>query len=388
MRIALVGGIYGKTPRFRATVRSTPETTLEAGLRARGHAIETFSHYAPFENHRFDVIHVHHLSYGATRAAVDSTAAVFVFTSHATSSPRLSVSRSRQLAMRFVMRSADAVIALSETEAVFQRRRYPLDGAAHAIIPNGIDPGIYAYARRNHGGNGRPWRLLFVGQLIGIKGVNVLLQALARLTAPVELDLAYHNPALEVPLRSLAASLGILNRVRFLGAKTPVELAALYQRADLFVLPSTTEALPSAVTEAMLCGTPIVATDVGSIREQLAGYGLLVRPGNSAELAAAIGNVIEHYEKFAARGEAMSRSAQKRFSIDAMVGRHLELYAGLLKREGPRRRHMALPAPLGAALKAGVNLVCAAKSGGDLPAPVRQLCASLGIGTRAGGGYQ
>jgi glycosyltransferase involved in cell wall biosynthesis len=362
MRIALVGGIYGKTPRFRATVKSTPETTLEAGLEARGHAVETFSHYAAFDGRRFDLIHVHHLSYGATRAAVDSSAAAFVFTSHdAPSFSSLSVPRSRQLAMRFVMRSADAVIALSETEADFQRRHYRLDGSVHAIIPNGIDPRTYSCVRRNYRGNGRPWQLLFVGQLIEMKSVDVLLRAVARLAAPVELDLAYHNSTLEVPLRSLAASLGLLNRVRFLGARRPAELAALYQRADVFVLPSAAEALPSVVTEAMLCGTPVVATDVGGIREQLAGYGLLVRPGNSAELAAAIANVIERYEKFAARGEAMSRSARQRFSIDAMADRHLELYADLLRRKAPRRRHAAISVPLGAAVKAGVNLLCVTK---------------------------
>ena len=362
MKIALIGGIYGKDARFRAAVRCTPETTLEAGLKARGHAVETFSHYANLDGRSFDVIHVHHFSYGATRAAVDSSAAAFVFTSH--DGPALAglpVRYSRQLALRFVMGRADAVVALSEAEADFERRCYPLAGAVHAVIPNGIDPAIYSYVPRDAGGRGRPWRLLFVGQLIEPKNGDVLLRALARLRAPIELDIAYHNPALQIPLRSLAASLGLLDRVRFLGAKTASELAALYQRADLFVLPSAAEALPSVVTEAMLCGTPVVATDVGGVREQLAGHGLLVRPGNSAELAAAIGNVLEHYEQFAAHGEEMSRSARRRFSVDVMLDRHLELYAGLLGRKGPRRRHVALPPPLGAALRMGVSLLCATR---------------------------
>jgi glycosyltransferase involved in cell wall biosynthesis len=177
----------------------------------------------------------------------------------------------------------------------------------------------------------------------------------------VELDLVYHNPELQVPLRSLAASLGLLGRVRFLGAKTPSELAAFYQQADLFVLPSGAEALPSTITEAMLCGAPVVATDVGGIREQLAGYGLLVRPGNSAELAAAIGSVLNRYEHFADRGEEMSRSARERFSVDAMIDRHVELYADLLARKGPRRRHAELRTALAAMTKIGVSLLCAMK---------------------------
>jgi len=362
MKIALIGGIYGKDARFRAAVRCTPETTLEAGLKARGHDVETFSHHAALDGQSFDVIHAHHFSYGATRAAVDSGAAAFVFTSHdAPSLSGLPVPYPRRLASRFVMGRADAVIALSETESDFERRSYPLGGAVHAVIPNGIDQEIYSYARRNAGGRGRPWQLLFVGQLIAIKNVDVLLRALARLRAPIELDIAYHNPGLEIPLRGLAASLGLPGRVRFLGPKQPHELAALYHHADLFVLPSAAEALPSVVTEAMLCGTPVVATDVGGVREQLAGHGLLVRPGNSAELAAAIGNVLEHYEHFASRSEEMSRSARRRFSADVMVDRHLELYADLIGRKGPRRRHAALPSPFDAALKMGVRLLCATR---------------------------
>jgi glycosyltransferase involved in cell wall biosynthesis len=362
VRVALVGGIYGKDERFRSAVRSTPETTLEAGLKARGHLVETFSHYESVDGRSFDVIHVHHLSHGAMRATIDASNAAFVFTSH--DGPALAglrVSHSRQLASQLVMRRADAIVSLSKAEADFQRRHYQLDGAVQAVIPNGIDPGVFSYRPRKARERGRAWRLLYVGQLIEMKNVDVLLRALAHLSGSVELALAYHNPALQVPLRSLATSLGLLGRVRFLGAKSPSDLAALYQQADLFVLPSGAEALPSAITEAMLCGTPVVASDVGGIREQLAGYGLLVRPGNSAELAAGIGNVLDHYERFADRGEEMSRSARERFSVDAMTDRHVKLYADLLRRKGPRRRHAALRAPLAAMTRIGVSLLCAMK---------------------------
>lgn len=361
MRIALVGGIYGKDARYRAAVRFTPETILEAGLKARGHAVRTFGHAAPVAG-RFDVIHVHHLGYGATRAAVDPSTAAFIFTSHdGVALAGLPRRRSRRLASHFVMRRADGVVALSQAEADFERRCYPLAGAAQAVIPNGIDPDVFRCVRRNAGGCGRPWLLLFVGQLIETKNVDVLLHALTRLPTSLELDLAYQNPALEIPLRSLAASLGLLARVRFLGARPTPELAALYQCADLLVLPSDGEALPSVVTEAMLCGTPVVASDVGGIREQLAGHGVLVRPGSSAALAAAIGNVLDHYEKFSSQAEAMSRSARQRFSIDSFVERHLEFYTDLSGRRGPRRRHVAFPLPLGTALKMGVHLLCAMK---------------------------
>jgi glycosyltransferase involved in cell wall biosynthesis len=362
MRIALVGGIYGKGESFRRNIQFTPETLLEQGLMARGHEVITFSHHAAIDPRRFDVIHVHHLSYGAIRAAADSSDAAFVYTSlDGAAMTRSSSPLSRQIATRFVMSRADAVVPLSKTEADFQQRSYPLAGAIHAVIPTGIDSTNYAYARNNAAGKGRPWQLLYVGQLIALKNVDVLLRTLALLKRPVELDLVYHNSALEIPLRKLTSELGLSERVRFLGPKSPQELATIYQRADVFVLPSAADALPSVVTEAMLCGTPVVATDVGGVREQLGGYGVCVSPGRPDELAAAITKVLDHYEQFAARSETASAYAKKQFSIESMVDRHLELYANLLDQKRPRRRHTALRVPLNAVLKVGVSLICATK---------------------------
>jgi D-inositol-3-phosphate glycosyltransferase len=362
MRVALIGGIYGKEERFRRSLQFTPETILERGLVTRGHEVATFSHYASLDARRFDLIHVHHLGYGATRVAADSSDSAFVYTSHdgaamASSSTRLSI----QIASRFVMSRADAVVALSRTEADFQQQRYPLLGAVHTVIPTGIDATNYTYVRNNAAGKGRPWQLLYAGQLIALKNVDVLLRALALLEQPAELDLVYHNSALEMPLRKLASALGLSARVRFLGPKSPQELAAIYQRADVFVLSSAADALPSVVTEAMLCGTPVVATDVGGVREQLGGYGICVSPGRPDDLAASIGYMLDHYEQFAARSRIASAYARKQFSIDSMVDRHLELYADLLEKKGSRRRHTPFRIPVNAVLKMGVSLICATK---------------------------
>jgi glycosyltransferase involved in cell wall biosynthesis len=362
MRIALIGGIYGKPESFRRTIQFTPETILERGLKVRGHRVVTFDHYSPVEAPQFDVVHVHHLSYGAPRLAADNSDTPFVYTSHhGAVMGSSSLGLSTQIAARFVMSRADAVVALSKKEADFQQRHYQLTGAIHRVIPNGIDTANYVYGRHNAAGKGRPWQLLYVGQLIPLKNVDVLLRALVRVQRPVELDLVYHNPALEILLKTLAIELGLKERVHFLGPKSPHELAAIYQRADVLVLPSSAEALPSVVTEAMLCGAPVVATDVGGVREQLGGYGVCVSPGRPDELAAAIAYVLDRYEEFAARGEAASAYARVEFSIAAMVDRHTELYATLVELEGPRRRHKALRAPVNAVLKMGVGLICATK---------------------------
>ena len=201
LSICLVGGIYGKEQAYRAKVPMTPETLLEAGLNARGHRVITRGHRHAMDFRGLDIVHVHHLGYGAVRVATSSQVMPFVFTSHAMSG---ALSRSRRLAADFVMSRADAVVALSPTEAALQRETYSLSGAVHSVIPNGIDTGNYRYIRDNHRGQGRPWQLLFVGQLIELKGVGLLLQALAMLPANIELQLVFHVDTLRNDLESLA----------------------------------------------------------------------------------------------------------------------------------------------------------------------------------------
>src|ERR1041385_7321002 len=82
MRICLIGGIYLKGGRRSSYVQSTPETTLEDGLRRAGHEVTTLSHYDDVALEQFDVVHVHHLSYGAVRLASDPSGTPFVFTPH------------------------------------------------------------------------------------------------------------------------------------------------------------------------------------------------------------------------------------------------------------------------------------------------------------------
>ena len=330
MNICLIGGIYAKGGERKTSLRITPETTLEAGLRSEGHHVTTLSHYDEADFSRFDVVHVHHLSYGAVRLAVDRSPVPFVFTAHDTSRMcGLPQERLHRLGMPFVLSRADGVVALTAREAEFQQRAFALDGAAHTAIANGIDADIYPYRRANTAGRGRRWQILFVGQLIPLKGVDLLIRALSVLPGSPELTLVYQSNLLEPELRQLAESLGIAHRVNFAGKLDPPQLAARYHASDILVLPSASEALPSVITEAMLCGLPFVATATGGIPEQAAGFGMLLKQRTAQSIAAGIQHVFEHYDEFECAGPAMSASARERFSIPAMVRRHVSLYRRL-----------------------------------------------------------
>lgn len=109
--------------------------------------------------------------------------------------------------------------------------------------------------------------LLSVGALIPRKGQTMLLQAL--LAIPDATLLLVGVGPDEATLRAQATALGVGDRVKFLGAIPHDDLPNLYQAADIMALASSSEGLANAWVEALACGTPVIASDVGGIRELL-----------------------------------------------------------------------------------------------------------------------
>jgi teichuronic acid biosynthesis glycosyltransferase TuaC len=107
--------------------------------------------------------------------------------------------------------------------------------------------------------------ILSVGALIPRKNQALLIETMTRLP-DATLMLAGHGPS-EAAYRNLAVTLGVSERVRFMGSVAHDDLAALYAAADIMALVSESEGLANAWVEALACGTPIVASDVGGIRE-------------------------------------------------------------------------------------------------------------------------
>ncbi len=130
--------------------------------------------------------------------------------------------------------------------------------------------------------------LLFVGNLVRVKGLDVLLEAcsaLARRAVNFKCYLVGPGP-LRSELEVQITKLGLEGRVELLGDQPNGELPEWFRAADLFVLPSRSEGLPTVLLESLACGTPFVASCVGGIPE-LANLGpcKLVRPGDSEQLA-------------------------------------------------------------------------------------------------------
>jgi len=186
------------------------------------------------------------------------------------------------------LRDADTVIAVSQDLA----RNVEALGAEPArvrVVYDGIDDRLFhagpqADARARLGlGWGEPL-LLFVGRLVPVKGLDVLLDAcaeLARRGLGFRLCLVGDGP-LRGSLEQRAARLGLGGTVQFCGPRPHGQLPDWFRAADLFVLPSRSEGLPSVLLEATACGTPFVASRVGGIPEIAGPEGSRLVPAEDA----------------------------------------------------------------------------------------------------------
>jgi glycosyltransferase involved in cell wall biosynthesis len=329
VRVLIVGGVFARDAEYRRRINPTPEMTLAAGLRACGVDVIVAPHSWRHSQAGIDLVHVHHLAKSvpglAVRRAVGSTP--LVFTRHY--NPDAPLPTLHAAALRLIERTADACVALSQHEA--ERLGSRVRGRV-VVIRNGIDapadPQPLAVPRQNG-----PWRLLFVGQLIPLKGLDVLFRALAEIRSEiaVTLRLVYHNAEQLPQLKSLAEQLSIGDIVTFAGGRDPASMGEEYRRADMLLLPSLTESLPSVITESLLARKPVVASAVSGIPEQVQDAGVLVDPGDHVALASAIRRLTSDYAGYAAKAQARAREVEFEYSIETMINRHVALYESILR---------------------------------------------------------
>jgi glycosyltransferase involved in cell wall biosynthesis len=236
---------------------------------------------------------------------------------------------SAQIALqRHACRCAHVIVANSSAAADSLLREGVPD-ARIRVIPNGVNLERFAFPR-----SVRPVRtILTVANLRREKAHEVLFGAIARV-APrhpaLRLRLAGDGPR-AAELRALAASLGVADRITFLGHRDDV--SALLEDADAFVLPSRSEAFPNSVMEAMASGLPVIASAVGGLLELVYSgrTGVLVPVDDRGALADAIDSLIADPERAHALGEAARAEIAHRYSFDRMVQSFEEFYVSHLR---------------------------------------------------------
>ncbi|MFH0794035.1 MAG: glycosyltransferase family 4 protein [bacterium] len=207
-----------------------------------------------------------------------------------------------------------------------------------ALIPSAVDADYYAGGQgaRVQAELGLEGRYVagITGRLREEKGHRYLLEALPQVAAvaPDFILLVVGAGSLEDALRAQARELGVANRVIFTGFRA--DIADVLAALDLFIMPSVSEGLGTAVIEAAAAGLPIIASDVGGIPDIITHgiEGWLIAPTQSSALAEAI--LRFYHDRALARrcAEAAASKARKRFSITALVSGTEALYTGRLKR--------------------------------------------------------
>jgi glycosyltransferase involved in cell wall biosynthesis len=198
------------------------------------------------------------------------------------------------------------------------------------IVPNTVDANIFRPGPAPTM-NGGP-RLVNVARHVEVKGLDVLLRAFAAVAATTPgatLELVGDGP-LTPGLRELAAELGIARRVEFSGPARPLEIAERLRRSDVFVLSSHSENMPLAVLEALCCGLPVAATDVGGVPEAVGDDGALSPPGDPTALAEAIRTVFARLDAY--DHADIARRAADRWSFEAVGALWDEIYRSLARR--------------------------------------------------------
>ncbi len=200
-----------------------------------------------------------------------------------------------------------------------------------------------------------PVRLLFLGRLIKLKGIDVLLDALAskrcrgrswQLTIAGDGDLDTY--------RAQARALGIADRVRFTGWLDQDGCRRELMQAQVLVQPSMFEGLPMSVLEAMAHGLTIVATPVGSVPDAIADgeTGLLVPPGDRAALAEALARAIGEPDLRRRLGAGARHRFKRQFDIAVYRDRIIEIYRRNARAWQPEAMAESRPAGGGASIAA------------------------------------
>lgn len=210
-----------------------------------------------------------------------------------------------------------------------------------AQIDNGIDvaryglisPSARADARQALGFDPQVPLLGFVGRLSPEKGLHFLLPALkAPALDSVHLLVVGDGPE-RAAVEAQIAELGLGARVHMLGYRRDTD--RLYAALDAFVLPSTLEAFPMVLLEAMSSGLPVVASAVGEIPRiiERPAFGWLTPAGDSAALAQAIEQAMfSPAEQRRQIGEAARQRVVNEFSSEAMARRYLAIYESITRR--------------------------------------------------------
>jgi len=293
----------------------------------------------------FDVIHAHNEHSFAAIAALFLKRRLgipLVLTHHGklifgSSLPDIATKLYDRTIGRAVLKHVDKVIVNSPSDAK-RILRGGVNEQNLVVIPNAIDRQQWAsYFDQDCQEFERRYDLLgkkvilFTGQIIKRKGIDHLLRALSLIVGSHHdvTCLFAGNGSHKAQAEALAKQLGIEMHVQFIGTLSGSDLAMAYKSADVCVLPSLSEGVPTSLMEAMIFSKPVVATDIEGVRDFFGEVALLVPPQDEGELSSAILKVLDNQTLATKLGEGGKRLVNSSFTWERSAKEILRVYEEL-----------------------------------------------------------
>ncbi len=320
---------------------SSENSELEKGLLDKGariHAPLRASVYSPrhvlalsaqLRTLEYDVVHVHLFPaqlWAAMAARLTGSAARLITTEHSTANRR----RSKLFFAldRFMYTPYQRIACISDAARTNLVQWLPEASNKVVEVPNGIDVDEFAAASaldkktafsiadENHP------VVISVGRLEEVKNHETLMRAISAIPN-VHLAIVGTGP-LEGRLRQLADTLGVAERVQFLGRR--LDVSRLLKTADIYAQPSRWEGFGIAALEAMASGLPVVVSNVPGLAEVVADAGLQFSPGDHEQLATCLKMLLENF----GLRQRLSRAARER-AKEFSIAKTRDCYEGLYR---------------------------------------------------------
>lgn len=276
---------------------------------------------------QYDIVHTHNTAcqlYVPLAAAINRSSVVLVTTEHNTTNRRRSLRWFKRID-KWMYNKYNAIICISGQTAK-NLKNYIGDSAKIKTIYNGVD-----IARFLKGFTDVSKKSIYVVSMIAAfrkqKDHETLLRAMSRLPINYRLQLVGRDFDNRIPaLKDLCVELGIEDRVDFMGPRSDVP--EIMGGSDVVVLSSHWEGFGLAAVEAMASGRPLIASDVGGLRDVVGGAGVLFPHGDDEVLAEKIQYLCEHPDEYREVAKRCQEKA-KQYDISLMAEKYLDLYKKL-----------------------------------------------------------
>ena len=285
-----------------------------------------------------DLLHVHYAIPHATSAWIakqmlreQGRDITVITTLHGTDITIVGQDHSFHAITKFSIEKSDRITAVSEFLKDETMRAFGCAGCHVQVIPNFVDPAVYDRARydpllRRQLGEGKKV-LMHISNFRPVKRVLDVIRIFHRVHAKMASTLVMVGDGPDrVAAEEEARALGIERDVLFLGRIDVV--APLLASADLFVLPTDRESFGLSALEALACGVPAMAYDVGGIVEVIRNgeTGMLHAVGDLEAMAASALEILGDARRWSSMSEAAAADVRTRFSLEKVVAVYESLY--------------------------------------------------------------